>query len=255
MVFSMRQVMVIGPTPPGTGVITDAFGSIAAKSTTPQSEPVSGSWLTPTSMTTAPSATMSAVTNLGRPMATTRISALRVTDGRSTVRLWATVTVAFSSMRSFDTGRPTILLRPITTALLPLISTPAALSILMMPFGVHGRMQSCFCQRAATLRGWKPSTSFSLAIVSITFASLMCLGRGSWTRIPSTESSALSSLTRSRSSSSVIVSGLRIFVFFIPTLSAALAFPVTYQTLPGSSPTRITTRLGTRPYFSGNSAT
>ena len=30
MVFSMRQVMVIGPTPPGTGVITDAFGSIAA---------------------------------------------------------------------------------------------------------------------------------------------------------------------------------------------------------------------------------
>ena len=30
MVFSMRQVMVIGPTPPGTGVMTDAFGSIAA---------------------------------------------------------------------------------------------------------------------------------------------------------------------------------------------------------------------------------
>ena len=30
MVFSMRQVMVIGPTPPGTGVITDAYGSIAA---------------------------------------------------------------------------------------------------------------------------------------------------------------------------------------------------------------------------------
>ena len=30
MVFSIRQQMVIGPTPPGTGVITDAFGSIAA---------------------------------------------------------------------------------------------------------------------------------------------------------------------------------------------------------------------------------
>jgi hypothetical protein len=30
MVFSMRQQMVIGPTPPGTGVITEALGSIAA---------------------------------------------------------------------------------------------------------------------------------------------------------------------------------------------------------------------------------
>ena len=30
MVFSIRQQMVIGPTPPGTGVITEAFGSIAA---------------------------------------------------------------------------------------------------------------------------------------------------------------------------------------------------------------------------------
>ena len=30
MAFSIRQVMVIGPTPPGTGVMTDALGSIAA---------------------------------------------------------------------------------------------------------------------------------------------------------------------------------------------------------------------------------
>ena len=30
MVFSIRQVIVIGPTPPGTGVITDALGSMAA---------------------------------------------------------------------------------------------------------------------------------------------------------------------------------------------------------------------------------
>ena len=29
IVFSMRQVMVIGPTPPGTGVITEARGSTA----------------------------------------------------------------------------------------------------------------------------------------------------------------------------------------------------------------------------------
>ena len=30
IVFSMRHVMVIGPTPPGTGVMTEAFGSTAA---------------------------------------------------------------------------------------------------------------------------------------------------------------------------------------------------------------------------------
>ena len=30
MVFSIRQVMVMGPTPPGTGVMTDAFGSTAS---------------------------------------------------------------------------------------------------------------------------------------------------------------------------------------------------------------------------------
>ena len=29
MVFSIRQQMVIGPTPPGTGVITEALGSMA----------------------------------------------------------------------------------------------------------------------------------------------------------------------------------------------------------------------------------
>ena len=242
MVFSIRQQIVIGPTPPGTGVMTDAFGSMAAKSTSPQSLPVSGSRFTPTSITTAPSETMSEVTNLGRPIATTRISALRVTEGRSAVRLCAMVTVAFSSRRSLETGRPTILLRPMTTARLPLISTPAALSILMIPFGVQGSTHSCFCHREATFRGWKPSTSFSFAIAAITLSSLICFGNGSCTRIPSTESSALRSAMRSSNSASAIVSGLRMVVFFIPTTSEAFALPVTYETLPGSSPTRITTR-------------
>ena len=96
---------------------------------------------------------MSAVTNFGRPIATTRISARRVTSGRLRVRLCVIVTVAFSSSSSFDTGSPTILLRPITTASLPAIPTPAAFSILMMPFGVQGSVQGCFCHKAATFRG------------------------------------------------------------------------------------------------------
>ena len=57
IVFSIRQQIVIGPTPPGTGVMTEAFGSTAAKSTSPHNFPVSGSRFTPTSITTAPSRT------------------------------------------------------------------------------------------------------------------------------------------------------------------------------------------------------
>ena len=170
---------------------------------------------------------MSAVTKRGFPMATTRISAERATEARSAVRLCAMVTVAFSSSRSFATGRPTMLLLPITTALFPAICTPAALRRRIMPFGVQATVQGCFCHRAATFRGWNPSTSFSFEMVSMTFASLMCLGRGSWTRMPSTESSSFSSRIRASSSSSVIVSGLRMVVFFMPVTSQAFALPVT----------------------------
>ena len=225
--FSIRQQIVIGPTPPGTGVMTEALDSTAAKSTSPHSLPVSGSRLTPTSITTAPSDTMSAVTNFGRPMATTRISAPRVTSARSRVRLCAIVTVAFASSSSFETGSPTMLLRPITTARLPAISTPAVRSILRMPFGVQGSVQGCFCHSAATFRGWKPSTSFDLSMAAITLSSSMCLGRGSWTRMPSTSSSRFSAAMMSSSSASVTDSGLRIVVLRMPTSAEALALPVT----------------------------
>ena len=45
--------MVIGPTPPGTGVMYEAFSRTPSKSTSPTSRP-SGSRLMPTSITTAP---------------------------------------------------------------------------------------------------------------------------------------------------------------------------------------------------------
>ena len=83
------MVMVIGPTPPGTGVIMEAFSFTASKSTSPQRmafpSGVLPMRLTPTSITTAPSFTMSAVTALGRPAATISISALRVWKARSLV--------------------------------------------------------------------------------------------------------------------------------------------------------------------------
>src|SRR6476659_9236186 len=46
--FSRSMAMVIGPTPPGTGVIEPATAAAVAKSTSPQSEP-SESRFTPTS--------------------------------------------------------------------------------------------------------------------------------------------------------------------------------------------------------------
>ena len=158
---------------------------------------------------------MSAVTNFGRPIATTRISAPRVTSPRSRVRLCVTVTVAFSSSSSFETGSPTILLRPTTTARLPAISTPAAFSILTIPFGVQGSVQGCFCHNAATLSGWKPSTSFALSMAAITFSSSICFGSGNCTRIPSTSGSAFSPAM------------IPIVVLRIPTSAEALALPVT----------------------------
>ena len=160
-------------------------------------------------------------------MATTRISAPRVTSARLRVRLWAIVTVAFASSSSFETGSPTMLLRPITTARFPAISTPAAVSIRMIPFGVQGSVQGCFCHSAATFSGWNPSTSFALSIVSITLLSSICFGRGSCTRMPSTSGSAFSSAISPSSSASGIDSGRRSVVLRIPTSAEAFALPVT----------------------------
>src|SRR5690606_740566 len=72
-VLSNRLVTVIGPTPPGTGVIHAHFGATASKSTSPPSRYPRfrvGSamrWI-PTSTTTAPGFTMSAVMKPALPM-------------------------------------------------------------------------------------------------------------------------------------------------------------------------------------------
>ena len=73
----------------------------------------------PTSRQAAPGLTMSAVTMPGRPTAATTMSARRTCAARSAVREWHTVTVAFACISSIAIGRPTISLRPITTASLP----------------------------------------------------------------------------------------------------------------------------------------
>src|SRR5581483_4384868 len=114
--FWSRQAIVIGPTPPGTGVKYAATSS-APGSTSP-TRPASVR-LMPTSMTRLPAFTMSAVTSAGTPTAAMRTSASSVWRGRSFVCEWQIVTVAFACIRSCAIGFPTMSLRPRTTARAP----------------------------------------------------------------------------------------------------------------------------------------
>ena len=58
-----------------------------------------------------------------------------------------------------------------------------------------------------TLIGWNPSTSLAGEMASMTFRGSICGGSGSWTRMPSTLSSAFSRATSASSSSSDMLSG------------------------------------------------
>ena len=136
------MAMVIGPTPPGTGVIQPATWLADAKSTSPRSLPASGSpsgtRLMPTSTTIAPGLSIAPVSVPRRPTAATTTSASRVWAPKSAVALWQTVTVASARSSSSAIGLPTVLLRPITTACLPRKGTPVLSISFMQPCGVHG---------------------------------------------------------------------------------------------------------------------
>ncbi|MNY65710.1 hypothetical protein D3C86_2030260 [compost metagenome] len=89
--------MVIGPTPPGTGVMAPATVLALAKSTSPTRRAWSSSSmrLMPTSMTVAPGFSQCPGTSRARPTAATRMSARRHSACRSRLREWAMVTVQF----------------------------------------------------------------------------------------------------------------------------------------------------------------
>lgn len=73
-VFFISIAIVIGPTPPGTGVIAPATFSALSNSTSPHNFP-SSMRLIPTSITTAPSLIISPLIKFGIPTAATSISA------------------------------------------------------------------------------------------------------------------------------------------------------------------------------------
>ena len=139
--------------------MADATGSTDSKSTSPHNLPSAFLWI-PTSMTTAPSLTYSLSIIQGFPIATIKMSARFVTSFRSAVRLWHTVTVAFSLSIKRAIGFPTILLRPTMTHSFPSISTPLRFKSCTIPAGVQDTKPGWPMLRAPTLCGWKPSTSF-----------------------------------------------------------------------------------------------
>src|SRR5690554_2201763 len=126
------MAMVIGPTPPGTGVIKEAFLLTFSKSTSPVilypfGLVGSSTLVIPTSIITASSFTISAFRKLGTPNAEIIISAWVVIWAIFLVLLWVSVTVLFPGhplrLIKILIGLPTIWLLPITTVCFPLVST------------------------------------------------------------------------------------------------------------------------------------
>mmetsp|Transcript_4608 Transcript_4608/g.29207 ORF Transcript_4608/g.29207 Transcript_4608/m.29207 type:complete len:268 (-) Transcript_4608:236-1039(-) len=233
-VFFNNMAMVMGPTPPGTGVSTPATSLTPSKSTSPTNlYPVffvaSSTAFVPTSITAAPGFTQCFFTRRGEPAPAMTMSASFTMRSMNLVLEWQMVTVASSFTRSMAAGMPTMLERPMTTACLPAMGTLQRLSSSMHPNGVHGVNSGSlpFMDNVPVLMGWKPSTSFWMLISDTTFSSSMCLGNGSWTRMPCTAGLALSWRTFRISSSSVIVSGRSSEIDAMPTSAHAFLFILT----------------------------
>ena len=144
-VFSSSIAMVIGPTPPGTGVMAPATLHDRRRSRRrPQAPRRCGSCRRRSRW--HPRLTISAVSSRGIPTAATSTSARRVTAPRSRVREWQTVTVAFSRSSSAATGLPTRSLRPTTTASAP-SSGGAGLAQQHHHAGRRGREEPVLTQR------------------------------------------------------------------------------------------------------------
>src|SRR5512137_1083255 len=233
-VFSIRVAIVIGPTPPGTGVMAEAMSMTAAKSTSPTSFP--SRWLIPTSITTAPGFTIPGRMKRALPTAEMRISARFSSPLISLVRLWQIVTVASALVRSAAIGLPTSILRPATTATAPETGIRYSARRVMIPVGVQGVNRGLPEKRRPRFSGWNPSTSFSGLTAAITRSASTCSGRGSWTRIPSISGSAFSRRTFSSTSAVVVSPASSIPTEPIPSRSHARCFMRTYIFDAGSFP-------------------
>ena len=132
-VLASSVAIVIGPTPPGTGVIHAARSLRRGESTSPQSLP-SAPRLMPTSITMAPGLIQSPWTKFGlADGGDDDVAPAATSPGRSRVFEWQIVTVQRAISSSSAIGRPTMFDWPITTACLPTRSSPVSFSSVMQP--------------------------------------------------------------------------------------------------------------------------
>eukprot|EP00754_Rhynchopus_humris_P037987 Rhum_TRINITY_DN20689_c0_g1::Rhum_TRINITY_DN20689_c0_g1_i1::g.171860::m.171860 len=237
---------VMGPTPPGTGVMKPAFFFATSKSTSPTSLPLSRR-LMPMSITIAPGRIHSPFTRPGLPAATTTSSAERTALSRSRQNLCTTFTHAPARSSSRAMGRPTWFDEPTTRHSRPYGFTPVDQMSCMTPHGVQGRIVGARDTRAPRFCGWKPSTSLSGLMRSITARTLSFSspsGSGSCTRMPSTSMLLFSSSMVASSFARFVSAGRLICSLLMPTSAHALAFWRTYTFDAGFSPTSTTVRPG-----------
>ena len=97
--------------------------------------------------------------------------------------------------------------RPITTACLPRGLQPIDSSIFMQPYGVQGLKPGWPTISAPALATWKPSTSLSGEMVSMTLCESMWAGSGNCTRMPWIVGSLFSASTRASNSPSDRLAG------------------------------------------------
>ncbi len=101
------------------------------------------------------------------------MSARRQTSSIFFVRECAMVTVQLSRSSSCAIGLPTMFERPTTTASSPERSPSRSRSSIRQPSGVQGTIDFCPVPSRPTFEMWKPSTSFSGAMVLITRSEFM----------------------------------------------------------------------------------
>ena len=200
-VLASSMATVMGPTPPGTGVRAPATSATSGATSPTIRSPAR--WL-PTSTTAAPGLTISGVIMAGRPAAATSTSACLVNPDRPLVPVWQRVTVALAPGALADSstarGRPTSRPRPTMTAWLPSTGTRSRRSSSTMPMAVQGANRGSPRSSRPSFSGCSPSTSLAGSMASWTSTGSSPAGSGSWTRMPWTPSSALSSATAASTS-------------------------------------------------------
>ncbi len=198
-VLRNRQAMVIGPTPPGTGVIAPAMPCASANATSPtsfdlpsrRSDPVDadvdhhGARLDPVARARSPAGR--------RPRPEYRRGAGRPA-GRRLLRVRQIVTVQFSASSSAAIGLPTILERPSTTASAPprLRQHFAQQKQAAIRRAGNQRALRTAAPELPDILGVKAVDVLGGSMASITRCGSICFGSGNCTRMPSTRSSALS---------------------------------------------------------------